>query len=58
MMHSFDYLPAASRMYGSLIRVFNEAPSIGSPETPGFNTVNCNTIDQRKIIQRRSYALN
>ena len=38
-------LPAARRIYGSLISVFNEAPSIGSLDTPGFNTVNCNTID-------------
>jgi hypothetical protein len=46
--HDRFYIPAASRMYGSLIKVFNEAPSIGSLVTPGFNTVNCNTIDQRK----------
>ncbi len=37
------YLPAARRIYGSLISVFNEAPSIGSLDTPGFNIDNCNT---------------
>jgi len=54
-LHLFDYkykqnflfnfsLPAAIRIYGSLIRVFIEAPSTGSPDTAGCNTVNCNTI--------------
>ncbi len=39
------FLPAAIRIYGSLISVFSEAPSIGSPDTAGCNTVNCNTND-------------
>lgn len=37
-------LPAARTIYGSLMSVRSEAPSTGSPDTPGFNTVNCNTI--------------
>lgn len=36
-------LPAAIRIYGSLISVLSEAPSTGSPETAGCSTVNCNT---------------
>jgi len=48
------YLPAARRIYGSLISVFNEAPSIGSLDTPGFNTVNCNTINGKKEIKNHS----
>lgn len=50
-----DSLPAAIKIYGSLISVLSEAPSTGSPETPGFKTVNCSTIHQwyTCIFQRR-----
>ena len=37
------FLPAAIRIYGSLTSVLSEAPSTGSPDTLGCNTVNCST---------------
>lgn len=43
------FLPAAIKIYGSLMSVLSEAPSTGSPETPGFRTVNCNTMDKKEI---------
>lgn len=44
---SFLRLPATISIYGSLISVLNEGPSIGSLATPGFKTANCNTIYSR-----------
>ena len=38
-------------MYGSLINTLIEAPSIGSLETPGFNTVNCSTSEEGQILE-------
>ena len=47
-------LPAARRMYGSLINVFNDAPWTGSPETAGCKTVNCNTRQARVMMRHCS----
>ena len=41
-------LPAARRMYGSWINVFSDAPSAGAFFTPGCNTVNCSTENERE----------